>query len=154
MKGGIIMFAPKRILVPTDFSDYSDEALRQALDLAKQYDAKVYLLHVSNPVTQCTTDYCIDTAVYEKVEENEMNRMKEMMQQELRKFPEFQGVEVISDVREGEPVEEILKEQEERGVDLIVMPSHSKKGLLRRFMGQISERVMEDAKSPVLLVKH
>jgi len=34
------MFAPKRILVPTDFSDYSDEALKQALELAKQYNAK------------------------------------------------------------------------------------------------------------------
>ena len=36
------MFAPKRILVPTDFSGDSDEALKQALELAKQYHAKVY----------------------------------------------------------------------------------------------------------------
>lgn len=148
------MFAPKRILVPTDFSDYSDEALRQALELAKQYDAKVYLLHVSNPVTQCTTDYCLDTSTFQQAENYEMLKAKEMMQRELKKFPEFQEIEVISDIREGEPVEEILKEQDEKGVDLIVMPSHGKTGFLKRLMGQISERVMEEAKSPVLLVRH
>jgi universal stress protein A len=154
MKGGMIMFAPKRILVPTDFSDHSDEALRQALDLAKQYNAKVYLLHVSNPVTQCTTDYCSDVSTYQQAENKEMNYAKEMMQQELKKFPEFQEIEVISDIREGEPVEEILKEQEEKGVDLIVMPSHGKSGFMKRMMGLISERVMEEARSPVLLVRH
>ena len=40
------MLAPTRILVPTDFSPYSDRALVQALDIAKQYRAKVFLLHV------------------------------------------------------------------------------------------------------------
>jgi nucleotide-binding universal stress UspA family protein len=83
-----------------------------------------------------------------------MLKAKEMMQRELKKFPEFQEIEVISDIREGEPVEEILKEQEEKGVDLIVMPSHGKTGFLKRLMGQVSEKVMEEAKSPVLLVRH
>lgn len=148
------MFAPKRILVPTDFSDYSDEALKQALELAKQYNSKVYLLHVANPVTQCTADYCLDVETFKKAEENAMIQAREMMQKELQKFPEFQEIEIISDIREGEPVKEILKEQEEKGVDLIVMPSHGRTGMLKRLMGQISEKVMEEAKSPVLLVRH
>jgi len=148
------MFAPKRILVPTDFSDNSDEALKQALELAKQYKAKVYLLHVSNPVVQCSADYCMDTTTFQQVGNHEMLRAQEMMQKELGKFPEFQEIEVISDVREGETVEEILKEQEEKGVDLIVMPTHGKTGFLKRFMGQVTEKVMEEAKSPVLFVRH
>lgn len=148
------MFAPKRILVPTDFSDNSDEALKQALELAKQYKAKVYLLHVTTPVNLCTVDYCLDTPTYQGMENQEMFQAQDMMQLELKKFPEFEEIEVISDVREGEPVEEILKEQDEKGVDLIVMPSHSKRGLLKRFMGVISEKVMEEAKSPVLFVHH
>ncbi len=148
------MFAPKRILVPTDFSDYSDEALKQALELAKQYNSKVYLLHVANPVTQCTADYCLDVETFKKAEENAMIQAREMMQKELQKFPEFQEIEIISDIREGEPVKEILKEQEEKGVDLIVMPSHGKSGILKRLMGQIAEKVMEETKSPVLLVQH
>ena len=148
------MFAPKRILVPTDFSDSSDEALKQALELAKQYNAKVYLLHVAEPVTQCAGDYCLDSSTVKEAEDAEILQAKEKMQKELKKFSEFQEIEVITDIREGKPVEEILKEQEEKGVDLIVMPSHGKTGFMKRLMGQISEKIMEEAKSPVLLVRH
>ena len=148
------MFAPKRILVPTDFSDYSDEALKQALELAKQYNAKVYLLHVAEPITQCVGDYCLDESKVKAAEDTEILQAKEKMQKELKKFPEFQEIEVITDIREGEPVQEILKEQDEKGVDLIVMPSHGKAGFMKRLMGLISEKVMEEAKSSILLVRH
>ncbi|KQC06030.1 MAG: hypothetical protein APR62_08730 [Smithella sp. SDB] len=148
------MFAPKRILVPTDFSDYSDEALKQALELAKQFNAKVYLLHVAEPITQCAVDYCLDSSTIRQAEDTEILQAREMMQRKVKKFSEFQEIEIINDVREGKPVEEILKEQEERGVDLIVMPSHHKTGFIKRFMGHITEKVMEEAKSPVLFVKH
>ncbi|KIE18508.1 hypothetical protein DS62_10035 [Smithella sp. SC_K08D17] len=148
------MFAPKRILVPTDFSDYSDEALKQALELAKQYNAKVYLLHVAEPIRQCAGDYCLDESKVKAAEDTEILQAKEKMQKELKKFSEFQEIEVITDIREGEPVQEILKEQDEKGVDLIVMPSHGKAGFMKRLMGLISEKVMEEAKSSVLLVRH
>lgn len=148
------MFAPKRILVPTDFSGDSDEALKQALELAKQYHAKVYLLHVNEPITQCSVDYCLDASVVKQVEDAEIVRAKERMQRELSIFPEGQEIEVITDIREGDTVHEILKEQDERGVDLIVMPSRRETGLLKRLMGQVSEKVMESVKSPVLLVRN
>lgn len=148
------MFSPKRILVPTDFSDNSDEALKQALELAKQYNAKVYLLHVTTPIQQCTVDYCFDTPMYHGIEKEEVLRAQDMMQSELKKFPEYREIEVISDIREGKPVEEILKEEDEKGVDLIVMPSHSKTGFLKRVMGVVAEKVMEESKSPVLFVHH
>jgi universal stress protein A len=76
------MLAPKRILVPTDFSDYSDEALKQALELAKQHNAKVYLLHVAEPVTQCTVDYCLDPATFKEAGEAEILKAKEIMHKE------------------------------------------------------------------------
>jgi len=80
------MFAPKRILVPTDFSDYSDEALKQALELAKQYNAKVYLLHVAEPITQCVGDYCLDESKVKAAEDTEILQAKEKMQKELKKI--------------------------------------------------------------------
>lgn len=139
---------------PAAFSGISNEALKQALELAKQYNAKVYLLHVAEPVTQCAGDYCLDSATVKQAEDNKILQAKEKMQKELKEFSEFQEIEIITDIREGRPVEEILKEQEERGVDLIVMPSHGKTGFIKRLMGQISEKIMEEAKSPVLLVRH
>jgi universal stress protein A len=148
------MFSPKRILVPTDFSDNSDKALKQAMELAKQYNAKIYLLHVEKPVTQCVPDYCLDPSTVKQIGDNEILHAKDIMQRELKKYSEFQEVEVISDIKEGEPVKEILKEQEEKGIDLIVMHSHGKTGFLKRLMGEVTEKVMEEAKSPVLIVRN
>jgi len=108
------MFAPKRILVPTDFSDYSDEALKQALELAKQYNAKVYLLHVAEPITQCVGDYCLDESKVKSGRGYRNPSSEGEDAKELKKFPEFQEIEVITDIREGEPVQEILKEQDEK----------------------------------------
>ena len=51
------MLMPTKILVPTDFSEYSDKALEQALDIAKQYHAKVFLLHVIHEETYHSVAY-------------------------------------------------------------------------------------------------
>ena len=51
------MLKPTKILVPTDFSEYSDKALRQALDIASEYKAKVYALHVVDEKLETTTTY-------------------------------------------------------------------------------------------------
>lgn len=61
------MFTPKSILVPTDFSGNSNEALKQALELAKQYHAKVYLLHVAAPITQWAVDYVPDASAVKQL---------------------------------------------------------------------------------------
>ncbi len=148
------MFAPKSILVPTDFSEHSDEALKEAVELARQYHSRVYLLHVSEPITQCAGDYCLDAAMLKNAEKDARKLAQERMAKEIAKFSEDQDVEIISDIRKGDPVQEILNEQSERGVDLIIMPSHRKTGLLKRLMGPVAERVMEGAKTPVLLVRH
>ena len=53
------MFKPKKILVPTDFSEYSDKALQKALDIAQQSGAEINLLHViTQEIRQCMSDYC------------------------------------------------------------------------------------------------
>ncbi len=148
------MFAPKRILVPTDFSENADYALRQALELAQQYHAKVYLLHVAEPVAPYAVDYCPDAVAVMNAEESEIQWSKEMLHRELEKFSDIQGIEVITDVRKGDTVEEIIREQDENSVDLIVMPSHGKAGWMKRMMGQISEKVTQETHTPVLMVKH
>ena len=53
------MFAPKTILVPTDFSKFSDIALEHAVDIAKMQKATIELPHVIGIVQTCPVDYCI-----------------------------------------------------------------------------------------------
>ena len=73
------MFAPKKILVPTDFSEYSDAALKYAIDVAKQGSAKIYLLHVIGLVQTCAVDYCFDKATLDTLEEKSASSAEEMM---------------------------------------------------------------------------
>jgi universal stress protein A len=148
------MFAPKNILVPTDFSEYSDKALQQAMDIAKQYSSKIYLLHVVGLVIQCTMDYCLDPKTSTLVERETITAAKKMIQDQLGKFPDSKSVDIVADIRTGTPYEEILKAQQEKKADLIVIASHGQTGLMRHLIGSVAEKVMRQSKCPVLLVKN
>lgn len=53
------MFKPKKILVPTDFSDHADRALEKAIDIAKEEGSEIILFHVIHEDFQtCVVDYC------------------------------------------------------------------------------------------------
>lgn len=147
------MFAPKTILVPTDFSEFSDKALQQAIDIAKQHRAEIYLFHVIGIIRQCAMDYCVDNRVVEEMEKNTADASKEMMQAQIDKFPEAKSIEIITDIRKGTPYEEILEEQVKRKADLIVIASHGRTGLMHYLMGSVAEKVVVGAKCSVLLVR-
>ena len=77
-----------KILVPTSFSEYSDEALRQALDIALRYKAKVFVLDiVHEQITQCVYDYCLSTAEVQRAEEQLLAVAKQNLQKQLAKVP-------------------------------------------------------------------
>ena len=147
------MFAPKRILVPTDYSQYSDAALKYAIDMAKQSGAKIYLLHVIGLVQSCAVDYCFDQATLNVLEEKSSSSAEDMMKHQLEQIPEAKSADITTDIRSGIPHEEILNEQKARDVDLIVMSSHGKTGILGHLLGSVAEKVMKKATCPVLLIR-
>jgi universal stress protein A len=148
------MFEPRKILVPTDFSEYSDKALAQAVDIARKYNSKIYLLHVIDQgVQQCVVDYCLADEVVKQIEKEGFNTAQEKLKKELSKLSGMKGLDVEYDVKQGVPYDVIIKEQKEKEIDLIVIASHGKTGLMKYFMGSVAERVLRDAKSPVLLVR-
>lgn len=147
------MFTPKTILVPTDFSEFSDKAVQQAADIAEQNNAKVYLLHVVDKLQQCAIDYCIPLETMMKVQSDSEKEATKKMQDEADKILKSRKIDVVFDVKSGVPFEEILKEQQERKADLIVIASHGRTGILKTLIGSVAERVMREAKCPVLLVR-
>ena len=147
------MFTPKTILVPTDFSEFSDRAVRQAADIAEQNNAKVFLLHVVDKLQQCAIDYCIPLETMMRVQSDSEKEASKKMQEEVDKIVKAKKIDVVFDVKSGIPYEEILKEQRERMADLIVIASHGRTGLLKSLIGSVAERVMREAKCPVLLVR-
>ncbi len=148
------MFAPKNILVPTDFSEYSDKALKQAVEIASTFKSKVYLLHVvDDGIQQCAGDYCLKYEVLEALKLEIQKASEEKLKKEANVIGKSSQVDIVFDVRTGHPYEEILQEQEDKKIDLIVIASHGKTGLLKHLIGSVAEKVLRGAKCPVLLVK-
>jgi len=147
------MFEPKKILVPTDFSEFSDKALESAVDVAKKENATIEFLHVISVIQTCSVDYCFDQQTLDMLEKNSINASMDQMKKEIDRVPGASSVQIETVIRKGTPYEEILNEQKEKKIDLIVIGSHGKTGLIHHLMGSVAERVMRGAKCPVLLAK-
>jgi len=148
------MLKPTKISVPTDFSEYSDKALKQTLDIAKQYCAKVFLLHVDRDEIQSTNmDFVIPGETFQQMKESKLDRAKESLQKELDKFAESNELEIVTNVRQGVPYEEITKEGKEQGIDLIVIESLGRTGIARYLTGSVWRNVPKGSTRPVLLTK-
>jgi universal stress protein A len=148
------MLKPTKILVPTDFSEYSDKALRQGLDIAKQYQAKVYLVHVIHgQFNQCFVDYCLSGKILLELEDQMVAAAKENIQAQLDKSPQAKEVEVETDILKGVPNEAILQEAKEKGIDLIVIASLGRTGIAKYLIGSTARNVLRGAECPVLLTK-
>ena len=148
------MLKPTKILVPTDFSEYSDKALQQGIDIARQYNAQVYLFHVI-PVefSHAFADYAIPAEAIENFEKQQLDTAMENMKTQLAKFPKAKEAEVLMEIGKGVAYEEILKEEKKKGIDLIVIASLGKTGLAKYFIGSVSRNVLRHAGCPVLLTK-
>jgi nucleotide-binding universal stress UspA family protein len=149
------MLQPTKILVPTDFSEYSDRALKQALDIAKQYKAKVFLLHVSPEEGQHRIDIGVitDEGLWEQIRDSQLAGSKARLQNQIDKFPQAKEVEVVTTIRHGIPYEKILEEGEEQGIDLIVIASLGRSGMAKYLIGSVARNVLIGSKCPVLLTK-
>jgi len=152
------MLKPTKILVPTDFSEYSDKALKQAIDIASEYKAKVYVLHVVNErISSALSDDYSDISITEKDVLKYRKRMMDVAKgrlfKQIDKFPESRDIKLIQRVVSGTPYEEILREQEELGIDLIVIASLGRTGIARFLIGGVARNVLQGVKCPVLLTK-
>jgi nucleotide-binding universal stress UspA family protein len=138
----------RRILVPTDFSETSAAALRYAVALARRFGARVDLLNVSDyPVIADEADYPI--RIFETMQNTAHDHLRRLLtEQEVKELrPDYA-------MRIGDPAEEIVRYAHEHGVDLIVMGTHGREGVMRAVLGSVAETVVRRAPCPVLTVHH
>lgn len=149
------MLKPTKILVPTDFSEDSDRALAQALDVAAQYKAKLFLLHVIHEdIYRAGLEFAfLEEAARHEIRDRATSWAEQSLNEQLGKFPQSKEVEVATRVRWGIPYDEILKEGVEQKIDLIVIASLGTSGIAKYFMGSVSRNVLKGSKCPVLLTK-
>jgi nucleotide-binding universal stress UspA family protein len=146
------MFAPRRILVPTDFTNDSDRALREAIDIAAASRGTVYMLHVDPSVPFAVGESVVYQEVINAVEEHDELISRQKMVEEARKMASKTEVEIEFDERHGVTFEEILAYMREKPIDLVVIEPHAKKGLLKNMLGGVTDRLLKEAMCPMLVL--
>ncbi len=141
----------KKILFPTDFSEGALNALPYAVDLAKNYGAKLHMLHVVYDIATASGLYVPHISVDEMYKELDASAQKELEKFGADKRMDLKDVEYT--VIRGIPYEEILKFAEEKNIDLIVIGTHGRKGIDRVLFGSTAERVVRNASCPVLTIR-
>jgi nucleotide-binding universal stress UspA family protein len=132
----------RRILVTTDFSQGTAEALNYALSIARENQARLTLLHVLEEMRALTS------AHYRlKLTERVQRQLLALLPADARKWCDIQ-----MRIEAGTAYSEILKVVKKEKVDLIVMNTHGKSMLDRALLGSTSDRVVRAADCPVMLV--
>jgi nucleotide-binding universal stress UspA family protein len=137
------MIAVKRLLVPTDFSEASDAALRYAVGFARGLTAQLYLLHVPGKTGEnLEADFPIG-----QFATTPRGRLETVAGSDAAQLRTEYAVRI------GTPSEEIIRYAGDRDIDLIVMGTHGRSGVAHALVGSVTEKVIRAATCPVLVVR-
>ena len=142
------MIQLKRILVPSDFSEYSSNAVLYGCELAAKFDAELHLLHAVElvPITYTEGAYFSPESQAE-ITRDAANRLSEL--------PDAAWCEKLNVTRatvEGHPFVQIIRYAKENDIDLIVIGSHGRGAIAHMLLGSVAEKVVRKAPCPVLTV--
>lgn len=142
----------KKILVPTDFSEQAENALKVAAQFARKYDSEIYLLHMlelpmQNTDPAMTTGNQIPEALY--FMKLARNRFEEVLSRDY-----LEGLRVYETVQFHQAFDGIMEFTKQNDVDLVVMGSHGATGMKEIFIGSNTEKVVRNSDIPVLVVKN
>ena len=154
----------KRILVPTDYSESAQLAMKYADAQAKAFNAEINLLHV---VDSSTYDHYLQKGmmgegmlpfpVEDVVPDSEMGRkikgLLDNAQAELDKYAQGGEMPHKTTLKHGPVVVTILAEIEAYKPDLVVMGSHGWTGLKGLLMGSVAEKMIRHSPVPVMVTR-
>jgi universal stress protein A len=132
------------IVYPTDFSEPSGFAFRMACSLARDYNARLFVLHVIPPAL------VYGEGLIAPITDGHQDELREQMN---KMDPRDPRLIIERRLVEGDPATEILRVARELPCDLIVMGTHGRTGLGRLLMGSVAEQIVRKAPCPVLTVK-
>ena len=149
------MIQIERILVPTDFSTFSNAALRYGCELADRFNAD---LHLFNVIWSPLHDYVEKsdgghTKSFADYEQDQRDAAEQKLR-ELDVRPLKNAEEVTYVTRGGSTISSIAQYARAQKIDLIVMGTHGRTGLKHALIGSVAENVVRTAPCPVLTVRH
>ncbi len=141
----------EKILLATDFSDYSEVACDYALTLAKTFNSSLLVLHVINEPVDLRGFY-VPHISFEELEKEIVTGAAQMVdafcRDNLKDFEAFE-TEIVT----GVPYEEIIRAATEKESSLIVIGTHGRTGLDHLIFGSTAERVVRSAPCPVMTIR-
>jgi nucleotide-binding universal stress UspA family protein len=140
----------KRILVPTDFTDPSNDALETAMTLARDSGATLDLVHVAVEAAYPLPPP-VDVATLPLDMGKVLDRSAEGLAAEERRVRDA-GLSCETETLIGRPDTEILQRARDTHADLIVMGTHGRSGLAHALFGSNIDRVVQHTTCPVLIV--
>jgi universal stress protein A len=138
----------KSILIPTDFSELSKNAVDIGLAIAGALPARVILMHSINMPDDMDELSAAYNDYYAYVRDQASGGLEELMRE-----IEAHGIKAKMELVWGIPHEEIVKIARKEKVDMIVMGTHGRRGWDRLLMGSQAEQVVRTAPCPVITVK-
>jgi nucleotide-binding universal stress UspA family protein len=142
---------PKLILVPTDFSNPSREALDAAAELALQFGAELSLLHVVPMIPDLPN---AEALVHEGKYEDKLHSDAEERLQEMAEDLAKREIHATTEVGTANDVPmEIARFAESENADLIVIATHGVSGWKKFVLGSVAEKVVQVAPCAVLMLR-
>jgi len=141
----------QKILLPTDFSNYSAAATKYACELATKFDAALHLLHTLETHFDSMPVFAMGITLPSYIDESRSAAEKSLagiLDPEWSK-----GRTVMQAVIQGSPKVEIVRYARREEIDLIVLATHGRTGLSHVLMGSVAESVVRTAPCPVLTVR-
>jgi nucleotide-binding universal stress UspA family protein len=135
----------QKILCPIAFDQNSGVAIQFAQELTHPRMSILYLLHVLSAPTVNTVVLEPHPTLTEGIAERELQKLAR------EHLPSNFAYQIV--FRTGDPASLIVAVAEELQADLIVMPTHGRQGIMHTILGSVAERVIREAKTPVLTVR-
>ncbi|HEX5491794.1 MAG TPA: universal stress protein [Candidatus Udaeobacter sp.] len=148
-RAGVAPPIPKRIVVPVDFSEFSERALKYAVQMAKEFKAELLLVHV---VEAFPIDYMLGIKSAEQANQWQVQQSEKRLREVCGKLTSEDSVAVSSSVKFGKPFQEIVHFASEHQIDLIIIATHGYTGLKHIQLGSTAEMVVRHATCPVLVL--
>lgn len=140
----------KKILVPTDFSDHAEYALKVAAQIARKNDGEIFLMHMLDLPNQAGDAVTPGSDIPEIM--FFMEKAHERFN-EIKSADYLDGIPVTEAVQFEKAFDGIIKSSKKHNIDLIVMGSHGASGFQEMFIGSNTEKVVRTSDVPVLVIK-
>jgi nucleotide-binding universal stress UspA family protein len=140
----------KNILVALDFDEQEKLLLDKAFELAKPFDAKLWLLHIAAPEPDFV-GYEVGPQYIRDTRANDLRKEHKYLQQYAKELHE-KGIIAEGLLIQGATIEMILEESKKLNIDLIIAGHHEHGFIYKAFVGSVSSQLIKRSKIPVLIV--